>query len=109
MPEVDVAGGRVIVTPPAGLFEELPAETATRSPTIPSPRRLPTRTIPRRADVRIDVVSIFPAFFDVLEVSLLGKAREKACWTCGCTTCVTGRTTATAPSTTRPTAAAPAW
>jgi len=25
--------------------------------------------------VRIDVVSIFPAFFDVLEVSLLGKAR----------------------------------
>ena len=36
---------------------------------------LPTRTIPRRADVRIDVVSIFPSFFDVLEVSLLGKAR----------------------------------
>ncbi len=28
--------------------------------------------------MRIDVVSIFPAFFDVLEVSLLGKAREKA-------------------------------
>jgi tRNA (guanine37-N1)-methyltransferase len=26
--------------------------------------------------VRIDVVTIFPAFFDVLEVSLLGKARE---------------------------------
>lgn len=26
--------------------------------------------------MRIDVVSIFPAFFDVLEVSLLGKARE---------------------------------
>lgn len=26
---------------------------------------------------RIDVVSIFPAFFDVLEVSLLGKARER--------------------------------
>jgi tRNA (guanine37-N1)-methyltransferase len=26
--------------------------------------------------VRIDVVSIFPAFFDVLEVSLIGKARE---------------------------------
>jgi 16S rRNA processing protein RimM len=26
VPEVDVAGGRVIVTPPAGLFEELPAE-----------------------------------------------------------------------------------
>jgi len=27
--------------------------------------------------VRIDVVSIFPSFFDVLEVSLLGKARDK--------------------------------
>jgi len=27
--------------------------------------------------VRIDVVSIFPGFFDVLEVSLLGKARDK--------------------------------
>ena len=26
VPEVDVAGGRVLVTPPAGLFEELPAE-----------------------------------------------------------------------------------
>jgi len=26
VPEVDVPGGRVIVTPPAGLFEELPAE-----------------------------------------------------------------------------------
>nr|WP_208382574.1 tRNA (guanosine(37)-N1)-methyltransferase TrmD [Microbacterium ulmi] len=36
---------------------------------------LPTRTSPRRTDVRIDVVSIFPSFFDVLEVSLLGRAR----------------------------------
>ena len=26
VPEVDLAAGRVIVTPPAGLFEELPAE-----------------------------------------------------------------------------------
>ncbi|MFB8893014.1 ribosome maturation factor RimM [Microbacterium plantarum] len=26
VPEVDVAGGRVIVTPPAGLFEDLPAD-----------------------------------------------------------------------------------
>ncbi len=26
VPEVDIAGGRVLVTPPAGLFEELPAE-----------------------------------------------------------------------------------
>ncbi|MDD7962710.1 ribosome maturation factor RimM [Microbacterium thalli] len=29
VPEVDVAGGRVIVTPPAGLFEELPSEEDT--------------------------------------------------------------------------------
>ena len=76
VPEVDVAGGRVIVTPPAGLFEDLPAEDGDEEPDDSRrPRRLPTRTIPRRADVRIDVVSIFPSFFDVLEVSLLGKAR----------------------------------
>lgn len=34
------------------------------------------RRNPPRTDVRIDVVTIFPAFFDVLEVSLLGKARD---------------------------------
>ncbi|MFS0867287.1 ribosome maturation factor RimM [Microbacterium sp. 179-B 1A2 NHS] len=28
VPEVDMAGGRLIVTPPAGLFEELPADEA---------------------------------------------------------------------------------
>lgn len=27
--------------------------------------------------MRIDVVTIFPEFFDVLDVSLVGKAREK--------------------------------
>ena len=32
VPEVDVAGGRVIVTPPAGLFEELPAEDGDEEP-----------------------------------------------------------------------------
>jgi tRNA (guanine37-N1)-methyltransferase len=32
---------------------------------------------PQRSDVRIDVVSIFPSFFDVLEVSLLGRARDR--------------------------------
>lgn len=32
---------------------------------------------PTGPDVRIDVVTIFPAFFDVLEVSLLGKARGR--------------------------------
>ncbi|MDF2492579.1 MAG: rRNA processing protein RimM [Microbacterium sp.] len=32
VPEVDVAAGRVIVTPPAGLFEELPADDADEAP-----------------------------------------------------------------------------
>jgi 16S rRNA processing protein RimM len=32
VPEVDVAGGRVIVTPPAGLFEDLPAEDGDEEP-----------------------------------------------------------------------------
>jgi tRNA (guanine37-N1)-methyltransferase len=27
--------------------------------------------------VRIDIVTIFPEFFDVLDISLLGKARER--------------------------------
>ncbi len=40
-----------------------------------APQPSPPRPPPTRTDVRIDVVTIFPAFFDVLEVSLLGKAR----------------------------------
>ena len=32
VPEVDVAGGRVIVTPPAGLFEDLPTEDGDEEP-----------------------------------------------------------------------------
>lgn len=42
VPEVDVEGGRVVVTPPAGLFEELPdaeepASAATRRPEAETP------------------------------------------------------------------------
>lgn len=42
VPEVDVEGGRVVVTPPAGLFEELPdadepAPAATRRPEAETP------------------------------------------------------------------------
>src|SRR6478735_1922564 len=33
--------------------------------------------MPRLDAVRIDIVTIFPAFFDVLDVSLIGKARER--------------------------------
>jgi 16S rRNA processing protein RimM len=32
VPEVDVAGGRVIVTPPDGLFEELPDDEGDQTP-----------------------------------------------------------------------------
>lgn len=33
--------------------------------------------MPRLEAVRIDIVTIFPAFFDVLDLSLIGKARER--------------------------------
>lgn len=33
--------------------------------------------MPRLGAVRIDIVTIFPAFFDVLDVSLIGKARGR--------------------------------
>ncbi|WP_125132134.1 ribosome maturation factor RimM [Microbacterium sp. 10M-3C3] len=35
VPEVDVAAGRVVVTPPAGLFEDLPGEDAEPEPGAP--------------------------------------------------------------------------
>ena len=76
VPEVDVAGRPRHRDAPAGLFEDLPAEDGDEEPRrCRSPRHPLTRAIPQRPDVRIDVVSIFPSFFDVLEVSLLGKAR----------------------------------
>lgn len=43
----------------------------------PTPATTQPRIRPRSADVRVDVVTIFPSFFDVLEVSLLGKARDR--------------------------------
>jgi hypothetical protein len=73
--------------------------TTTRMPQPPTPR----------SDVRIDVVTIFPAFFDVLEVSLLGAPAMRASSTCVSTTCATSRMTAIARSTTRRTAGARAW
>lgn len=33
--------------------------------------------MPRLEPVRIDIVTIFPAFFEVLDLSLIGKARER--------------------------------
>ena len=61
--------------------------------------------------MRIDVVTIFPGFFDVLEVSLIGKARERgvASSMSAFTIFASGRMTVTAPSMTRPTGVAPGW
>ena len=80
VPEVDVDGGRVVVTPPDGLFEPLPEEpdeppTAEPRPTPSRPRRAGEPRRPNGPDVRLDVVTIFPEFFAALDVSLLGKAR----------------------------------
>src|ERR687897_3497680 len=36
-----------------------------------------TRWPPRLEVMRVDIVTIFPAFFDVLDVSLIGKARDR--------------------------------
>jgi len=33
--------------------------------------------MPRLESMRVDIVTIFPAFFDVLDVSLIGKARDR--------------------------------
>ncbi len=33
--------------------------------------------MPRLEPMRVDIVTIFPAFFDVLDVSLIGKARDR--------------------------------
>ena len=91
VPEVDVAGGRVVVADRPG-----PGHAAPRG-------RL-------RPDVRIDVVTIFPDYLAPLELSLRRQgARRAGCSTSASTTCATGPTTGTAPSTTPRTAAAPAW
>ena len=88
VPEVDVAGGRVVIADRPGLVAPLPEEELTRG---------------------IDVVTIFPDYLAPLELSLAGKAPRAACSTCTCTTSAAGPTTGTAPSTTRRTAAGPAW
>ena len=78
-----------------------------RRPAGAGRRRCP-RTRPDR--MRIDVVSIFPDYLAPLELSLRRQGpRPAGCSTCTSTTCAPGPTTGTAPSTTRRTAAAPAW
>ena len=60
VPEVDVAAGRVVVDPPPGLLDDDACSTS--------------GDVSR---VRIDVVTIFPDYLAPLELSLLGKARER--------------------------------
>ena len=59
--------------------------------------------------MRIDVVTIFPAYLDPLRQSLPGKAIESGLVELGCTTCGGGPTTCTTRSTTRRTAVGPGW
>ncbi len=59
--------------------------------------------------MRIDVVSIFPSYFDGLTLSLLGKAQSTGILDLQIHDLRDWTTTVTARSTTRPTAAARAW
>ena len=59
--------------------------------------------------MRIDVVTIFPDYLKVLDLSLIGKAADRGPSTCTSTICATTPTTGTAPSMTRPWAAGRAW
>ena len=43
----------------------------------PTPPKAIPPPLPKARQMRIDIISIFPEFFGVLDISLLGKAREK--------------------------------
>ena len=51
--------------------------------------------------MKIDIVSVFPEYFDVLNLSLFGKAQEKVSSPSPRTTCATGRMTCIIPLTIR--------
>ena len=59
--------------------------------------------------MKIDIVSVFPEYFEVLNLSLLGKARRRAWLPFRRTICAIGRTTCIIPWMTPRSAAAPAW
>ena len=65
-------------------------------------RRRDRRDLRGRADVRIDVVTIFPAFLEPPRLSLPGRAMKAGLVDLRLTICATGPTTSTAASTTRP-------
>ena len=87
VPEVDVEGGRVVVDPPEACWSST-RDAGTCASTSCRSSRLPRAAGP---------------------VAHRQGPRARACSTCASTTCATSRTTATARSTTPPTAAAPAW
>ena len=63
-----------------------------------------------RTGMRIDVVIDLPGLPGAAATCpSSARLAARACSTCACTTCATSPTTGTARSTTRPTAAAPAW
>ena len=91
VPEVDVAGGRVVVADRPGLVTPLPDDDGGRP-------------------MRLDYLTIFPDYLAPLRAVAARQGRAtRACSSCTSTTCATGPTTGTAPSTTRRTAAEPAW
>ncbi|MFR8697819.1 MAG: hypothetical protein ACLVEF_06920 [Bifidobacterium bifidum] len=59
--------------------------------------------------MKIDIVSVFPEYFDVLNLSLFGKRRRRVSSPSPRTTCATGRMTCIIPLTIRRPAAVPAW
>ena len=101
--QVDGRGGRVpfVARPRAGGRPRRRPGRGRRAAGALRPRGL--------TPVRIDVVTIFPDYLAPLGLSLIGKARRAGLLDLASTTCATSPTTATAPSTTAPTAAAPAW
>jgi tRNA (guanine37-N1)-methyltransferase len=66
--EIDLAAGRLVVTPPPGLLDPAEAEVA-------EPEAGQDRPDDRGA-MRLDVITIFPEYLSPLGVSLIGKARE---------------------------------
>ena len=96
VPTVDIAAGRIIVTPPPGLFEEHP-RTRLGSTTA---RRGPSDrwTRPRADRCRLDL----PVVLRRSDALPARQGAEHGILDLPCTTCATGPATVTARSTTRP-------
>lgn len=122
VPEVDIAAGRLYVTPPAGLFEEIPEppvpepsdpETPDPEPPVPEPpvpEHLPPQPIPSNSQPCGSTLSL--SFRRTSMCSLCrfsGEPVTLASSTSASTTSGTPPPTVTGPPTTRPTAGERAW